>query len=52
MIYQIRRTTQFKKDAKRVLKQGKDIEQLLHVVQELSEGHSFEAVYCDHPMKA
>ena len=51
MIYQIRRTTQFKKDAKRVLKQGKDIEQLLHVVQELAEGRSLEAVYCDHPLK-
>ena len=38
-MYQIRRTTQFKKDIKRVLKRGKDIEQLLHVVQELAEGH-------------
>ncbi len=31
-MYQIRRTTQFKKDIKRVLKRGKELEQLLTVV--------------------
>lgn len=44
MIYPIRRTTQFKKDTKRVLKRGKDLERLLHVVQELAEGHELDAI--------
>lgn len=33
MIYDIKRTTQFKKDVKLMLKQGKDIEALLEVVE-------------------
>jgi len=51
MMYQIRRTTQFKKDIKRVLKRGKDIEQLLAVVLHLGEGDTLDAVYCDHSLK-
>jgi mRNA interferase YafQ len=51
MMYQIRRTTQFKKDIKRVLKRGKDLEELLTVVQHLAEGQPLDAVYCDHPLK-
>ena len=51
MIYPIRRTTQFKKDAKRVLKRGKDLERLLYVIQELAEGHELDASYLDHPLK-
>jgi mRNA interferase YafQ len=50
-MYQIRRTTQFKKDVKRVLQRGKDIEQLLSVVQHLAEGEPLVAVYLDHPLK-
>jgi len=38
-MYQIRRTTQFKKDIKRVLQRGKDFEQLLSVVKHLAEEH-------------
>ena len=33
MIYDIKRTTQFKKDVKLMLKQGKDIQALLDVVE-------------------
>ena len=33
MIYDIKRTTQFKKDVKLMLKQGKDIQTLLDVVE-------------------
>jgi hypothetical protein len=33
MKYQIRRSTQFKRDVKRAIKRGKDIEQLFFVVQ-------------------
>ena len=50
-MYQIRRTTQFKKDIKRVLKQGKELEQLLTVVQNLAEGEPLDSVYLDHPLK-
>jgi len=51
MRYQIRRTTQFKKDMKRMIKRGKDIERLLLIIQELAEGHSLASQYNDHPMK-
>ncbi|NMW18726.1 MAG: type II toxin-antitoxin system YafQ family toxin [Chlorobiaceae bacterium] len=50
-MYQIRRTTQFKKDIKRVLQRGKDFEQLLSVVKHLAEGDPLDAVYHDHPLK-
>jgi len=50
-MYEIRRTTQFKKDIKRVLKRGKELEQLLIVVQNLAEGKPLDAVYLDHPLK-
>ena len=50
-MYQIRRTTQFKKDIKRVLKRGKELEQLLSVVQNLAEGEPLDSVYLDHPLK-
>lgn len=50
-MYEIRRTTQFKKDIKRVLKRGKELEQLLIVVQNLAEGEPLDAVYLDHPLK-
>ncbi len=50
-MYQIRRTTQFKKDVKRVLKRGKELEQLLTVVQNLAEGEPLDSVYFDHPLK-
>ena len=50
-MYQIRRSTQFKKDVKRVLKRGKELEQLLNVVQTLAEGELLDAAYLDHPLK-
>lgn len=51
MKYRIRRTTQFKKDVKRVLKRGKELDQLLSVVQELAEGRPLAEQYADHPLK-
>lgn len=51
MKYRIRRTAQFKKDVKRVLKRGKALEQLLAVVQELAEGQLLPEQYVDHPLK-
>jgi len=49
--YQIRRTTQFKKDVKSILKSGKDLEKLLFVINELAEGHTLPEKYLDHPVK-
>ena len=51
MRYQIRRSTQFKRDVKRAIKRGKDIEQLFFVVQELAEGRRLAGHYQDHPLK-
>ena len=51
MKYRIRRTTKFKKDVKRVCKRGKEIEELLRVIQELAEGFSLSEQYVDHPLK-
>jgi mRNA interferase YafQ len=47
----IRRTAQFKKDVKRMLKRGKDLEKLLLVVQDLSVRRKLPARYQDHPLK-
>ena len=46
----IRRTTQFKRDIKRLLRSGKDIEKLLSVVEELAEGRKLPPEYHDHPL--
>jgi mRNA interferase YafQ len=48
--YRIRRSTQFKRDVKRVLKRGKDLEGLLAVVQTLADGKPLSAMYRDHPL--
>ena len=47
----IRRTSQFKKDVKRMLKRGKDLEKLLLVVQDLSARRKLSVKYKDHPLK-
>ncbi len=51
MKYRIRRTTQFKKDVKRCINRGQDLEQLFFVVQELAEDRLLAARYNDHPLK-
>jgi mRNA interferase YafQ len=47
----IRRTSQFKKDAKRMLERGKDLDKLVFVVQELSAERELPARYRDHLLK-
>jgi mRNA interferase YafQ len=47
----VRRTKQFKKDVKRMLKRGKDLEKLLYVVNELSEGKQLPEKYKAHSLK-
>jgi mRNA interferase YafQ len=49
--YRLRRSTQFKRDVKRLLKRGKDLECLLAVVQTLADGKPLSAIHCDHPLK-
>jgi len=46
----IRRTTQFKRDIKRVLQSGKDIEKLLSIVEELAEGRKLPPEYYNHSL--
>lgn len=51
MKFNIRRTTQFKKDVKQLIRSGKDIEKLLFVVNELAEGRKLASNYHDHSLK-
>ena len=51
MKYRIRRTTQFKKDVKRTIKRGKNLDHLLLVVQELAEGRPLASRHQDHSLK-
>ncbi len=46
----IRRTTQFKRDYKRIKKHGKRLERLREVVQQLAAGQPLEDRYRDHPL--
>lgn len=50
MKYEIRFTTQFKRDLKRVKKQGKDIETLFTVIETLANGEPLAAKYRDHDL--
>ena len=50
MTLKIRRTSQFKKDVRRMLKGGKDLDKLLFVIQELSVKRKLPARYRDHPL--
>lgn len=44
----IRRTTQFKRDVKRIQQQGKDLEKLKRVLESLVQGETLTAQYRDH----
>ena len=44
----IRRSTQFKKDYKRVKKSGKDLEKLQQVIYQLVNDESLDPKYYDH----
>jgi mRNA interferase YafQ len=49
--FSIRRTTQFKKDVKQLLRSGKNLENLLGIVQELAEGRQLTPQHKDHPLR-
>lgn len=46
--YQIRYTSEFKKDYKKIKKQGKDVEKLKSVVSKLANGLELEEKYKNH----
>ena len=48
MKYEIRFTSQFKKDLKLAKKQGKDTEQLFRVIETLANGEPLDAKYHDY----
>ena len=52
MRYPIRRTRQFKKDVKRLIRRRKDIEELLFVIDKLAQGEELSQNYRDHPLKS
>ena len=44
----IRRTSQFKRDVKRMKKRGKDLSKLKEVLEKITRGQELEATYRDH----
>lgn len=51
MKYEIRRTTQFKKDYQTIQKRGYDTSKLVEVIQLLVDGASLPEKYKDHPLR-
>ena len=50
MKYEVRFTSQFKKDLKLAKRQGKDIDKLFAVIEKLANGEILEAKYRDHDL--
>ena len=50
MKYEVKFTTQFKKDLKLAKKQGKNIDRLFEVINKLSNGETLESNYRDHEL--
>ena len=51
MIYEIKRSSQFKKDFKLCLKRGLDYKKFQEVVDLLAKGASLPEKYLDHPLQ-
>ena len=49
--YQIKRTSNFKQNYKKIKRQGKDVEKLKYVVNKLADGIKLEEKYNDHALK-
>ena len=47
----IKRTSQFKKDFKRMIKQGVDVQPLTEIVAQLSREEPLDEKFHDHPLK-
>ena len=50
MKYEVKFTTQFKKDLKLAKKQGKDTEKLFEVIEKLANGEVLDEKYRDHDL--
>jgi mRNA interferase YafQ len=48
--YQIRQSSRFKKDLKKLIKQGKNIVELEVVVDTIAGGETLDPKYLDHPL--
>ena len=48
--YNIKYTKSFKKQLKKIIKQGKDIDKMLDIVEQLSEGKILDVKYRDHAL--
>lgn len=46
----VSQTKQFSKDIKRMLKRGKDLGKLKHIVVQLANGQALDAKHRDHPL--
>lgn len=51
MIYKIKRSSQFKKDIKTIVKRGYDLTELENVIRILKNGGVIPEKYKDHPLK-
>lgn len=51
MIYKIKRSSQFKKDFKTIVKRGYDLTELENVIKILKNGGVLPEKYKDHPLK-
>ncbi|MBF0805402.1 MULTISPECIES: type II toxin-antitoxin system YafQ family toxin [unclassified Streptococcus] len=50
MKYEIRFTSRFKKDIKLAKRQGKDLDKLFQIVEQLANGETLEEKYRDHSL--
>ena len=48
--YEVKTTSQFKKDYKAAIKRNCDMEHLQKVITRLANGELLEEKYCDHPL--
>lgn len=51
MALQVERSSQFKRDYKRVKRQGVDLEKLIFVIRQLAAEESLDQRYRDHPLQ-
>lgn len=50
MKYEVKFTTQFKRDLKLAKKQQRNLDRLFNVVEKLASGESLNEKYCDHSL--
>ena len=50
MSYEVKYTSRFKRDYKRMQRRGKDVQKLLDVIDMLREGQTLPPQYQDHPL--